>query len=54
MFYEEEKFGGCLRIYGDVVMCIFDIEFGCYYMLFFDGQLIEIVVDEYVLVYLFF
>ena len=46
MSYQEEKFGGCLRIYGDVVTRILDIELGCYYMPLSDGELIETTVDE--------
>lgn len=54
MSYEEEKFGGCLRIYGDVVTRILDIELGCYYMPLSDGQLIETAVDEHALVHSLF
>lgn len=54
MSYEEEKFGGCLRIYGDVVTRILDIELGCYYMPLSDGQLIETAVDEQALVHSLF
>lgn len=46
MSYQEEKFGGCLRIYGDVVTRVLDIELGCYYMPLSDSELIEIAVDE--------
>lgn len=46
MSYQEEKFGGCLRIYGDVVTRVLDIELGCYYMPLSDSEMIEIAVDE--------
>ena len=54
MSYEEEKFGGCLRIYGDVVTRVLDIELGCYYMPLSDGELFETAVDEQALVHSLF
>lgn len=45
MSYEEDKFGGCLRIYADVVERFLNIELGCYYMPLSD-QLGEVAVDE--------
>ena len=54
MSYEEEKFGGCLRIYGDLVTRVLDIELGCYYMPLSDGELIETAVDEQPLVHSLF
>lgn len=45
MSYEKDKFGGCLRIYADVVERFLNIELGCYYMPLSD-QLIEVAVDE--------
>ena len=50
----EEKFGGCLRIYGDVVTRVLDIELGCYYMPLSDGELFETAVDEQALVHSLF
>lgn len=54
MSYEEKKFGGCLRIYGDVVTRVLDIELGCYYVPLSDGELIETAVDEQALVHSLF
>ena len=43
----EEKFGGCVRIYGDLVKRVLDIELGFYYLPLND-ELVEVVVDEHV------
>lgn len=45
MSYEEEKFGGCLKIYGDLVTRVLDIELGCYFMPL-SGELMGVAVDE--------
>ncbi|KAJ7323415.1 hypothetical protein OS493_031890 [Desmophyllum pertusum] len=42
--YEEDQFGGCMRIYADVVEPIFDIKLGCYYMQL--SKELEIAVNE--------
>ncbi|KAJ7323422.1 hypothetical protein OS493_031898 [Desmophyllum pertusum] len=42
--YEEDQFGGCMRIYADVVEPIVDIKLGCYYMQL--SKELEVAVNE--------
>lgn len=32
-FGDDGKWGGCLEIYGDFKIYVFNIKFGCYYLL---------------------
>lgn len=43
--YGLEKFGGCIKVYGDLVERVIDIELGCYYIPLSD-ELVDIAVDE--------
>ena len=43
--YGLEKFGSCLKVYGDLVERVIDIELGCYYISLSD-ELVDIAVDE--------
>ena len=29
---DDDKWGGCLEIYGDLVIQVLDVKFGCYYL----------------------